>query len=484
MITRQARQQRPPLIKRVDALMQGIRSDIRENVKGFFTDGSSTWYNTTSGWNEVSWGTYHNSDVNYETAAGALDANAIVMACVHYIMTTFPEAPMRVMSRETRTAKPVEMYEHPLTHLVESPNTFYTDDVLWQATAADYSLNGNAYWQVVYDSLMNPVEVWYEPSFSIRPAWPKDGSEFISDYQIFRDNKWVNIPRENVVHFRYGIDPRNPRLGLSKLRTALRAIYTDNEAEAYTAAILKNMGIPGVIISPSSAEFSMDPEQIESEFNARFTGDRRGKAMAVSGPVSVSTLSFAPEQMSLKTLRLSPQAIISALIGIPAVVAGLEVGIEHMIYNTFSEAREHAYEGNIIPTKSSIAKQLKLQLMPRFREGIMPGEYVDWDYSGVRVLQDDMNRLATRTAVLYNAGVMKRSEAREANNLAVASDGSDDTYKVAAEVASALVETGQVGTAGAGVPGGDKGITDPDLHRLLTRIPKRVKAHSNGHVKE
>ena len=57
-------------------------------------------------------------------------------------------------------------------------------------------------------------------------------------------------------------------------------------------------------------------------------------------------------------------------------------------------------------------------------------EYVDWDYSKVRVLQDDENKKAARLVMLYAGGGIRRSELRGDLNYPVTPD--DEQYKAAA----------------------------------------------------
>jgi phage portal protein BeeE len=52
------------------------------------------------------------------------------------------------------------------------------------------------------------------------------------------------------VHFRFGKDPNNLLRGFSPLAAVMREVYTDDQAANFTAAILKNLGIIGVIFSP------------------------------------------------------------------------------------------------------------------------------------------------------------------------------------------------------------------------------------------
>jgi hypothetical protein len=117
---------------------------------------------------------------------------------------------------------------------------------------------------------------------------------------------------------------------------------------------------------------------------------------------------------------------ISALLGVPAIVAGLGAGLDRSTFANMAEAREAAYEGNIIPTQAMLADELDIQLLPDFGDGLT--ERCDWDYSKVRVLQEDENKKATKWAVLYNAGIVKRKDVLADLGLPY-DDTEDDVYK-------------------------------------------------------
>lgn len=57
------------------------------------------------------------------------------------------------------------------------------------------------------------VELWYLPHYMVEPQWPISGVPFISHYAYCVDGREYYIPREDIIHFRWGLDPNNPRRG-------------------------------------------------------------------------------------------------------------------------------------------------------------------------------------------------------------------------------------------------------------------------------
>lgn len=375
-----------------------------------------------------SYGSY-GTNIDYASEAGDLTRNAIVMTVIQSIMTAAPEAPPKVMRQIEDGSEVVP--NHPLISLLKRPNKYYSGRTLMSALYCSYNLSGNAYWLKVRNGSGGLIELWYEPHISIRCRWKGDGlgdvafpDEWISHYEVYRLGKWIPIPREDVVHFRFGLEGR---YGINKLASALREVYTDNEAARYSATVLKNMGVPGVIIMPKVGEDIANPQNLKLAFMQNFQGDKRGEPMVSSDPVDVQVLSFSPEQMSLKELRRLPEERIPALLSWPAVVAGLGAGLDHSTYNNMDEARQQAYEQNIIPTQMVISDTIGMQLLSDM--GDPDKEEVVFDLSQVRVLQDDENKKAERWAILYDRGIAMQSEARRPFNLPT--DESHDVFKQA-----------------------------------------------------
>jgi HK97 family phage portal protein len=351
-------------------------------------------------------------------------ASSAVAACVNWFCRTFPEAPLQVV-QTNRDGEREVVEGHPLPALLEMPNPFYSGVLLWDATLSDWMIDGNAYWVKVRNRQGALLQLWWTPSSLIEPRWNKDdATEFIGYYEYQADpsrDKKIKLDPSDVVHFRYGIDPANMRKGKSPLASVLREIFTDEEAARYSAALLKNMGVPGVLISPDSDGLTggitqADAEIIKEQFRRKTTGDKRGEPVVMSAGVKVSTLSFNPTEMNLKDLRRVPEERVTAVLGIPAIVAGLGAGLDRSTYSNMAEAREAAYESFIIPHQRRFAADIKSQLLADFGG---EGQAVQFDTSGVRVLQEDENARAARWVSLLNGGVVMLSEARNAIGLPV-----------------------------------------------------------------
>jgi HK97 family phage portal protein len=402
-----------------------------------FDMGLSFITNTNRSWLDD----YHDygGPINYTREAGRLDHNAIVMACIGFAKRAFPEAPIQVLKRTPDG--PVPQVEHALTQLVMNPNPYYNGILLWRSTIASMILSGNGYWLKVRNGSGRVMELWYEPHTTIRPVGTSE--EFISHYEVYRYGRWLTEPayhfkREDVIHFRGDLDPDNPRLGLSDLAAALREVFTDNEAAAFSATVLRNTGMVPFVLSPKGEGSIEDPEGLKRAIMAKTQGAHRGEPLITSVAVDINKMGITPADMNLEAIRRIPEERISGLIGIPAIVAGLGAGLDRSTFANMAEAREHAYEGFIIPTQQLLAQDLNNQLLPDM--GTPAAEYVAFDLTQVRVLQEDNNAKAKTIREDYNAGLLTLDEARAARGWKPDLSGVGDQYKKATAPAPAQPE--------------------------------------------
>jgi HK97 family phage portal protein len=358
---------------------------------------------------------------------------------VLWIARTFPEAPPAVWLGDDSGVRN-RLVRHPLIQLLryptsspDNPGGFYSGVLLWMATLTSWVLDGNAYWFKVRSALGRVVQLWYVPHWMLEPMWPADGSEYLSHYEYRIDGRVIPVPASEIVHFRHGLDAENTRKGQSPLRAVLREVYTDEEAARFTASILKNLGLPGVVISPDTAgpggpwrPNSDDAKAIKADFKEKYSGDRRGDPIVMSGPTKIATFGFSPTEMTLRDLRNIPEERITAVLGIPAAVVGFGAGLQYTkVGATFAGFRDQAWQSNLIPTQRLMSAEIQTQLLPDFETDLEAYEF-GFDISKVKVLQEDQGKMAERWARLVSAGIAKRAEARNAFDLV--SGPEDDVY--------------------------------------------------------
>ncbi|MEP4422996.1 MAG: phage portal protein, partial [Nitratireductor sp.] len=327
-----------------------------------------------------------------------------------------------------RDGTAAEIADHGALALIARPNDYYGDLALWSGTLWSYCVAGNAYWLKVRNGVGKPVELWYVPHWTMTPKGSADGSEFLSHY-VYAPGGGIEpmtIESADVVHFRHGMDPRDPRLGLSPLDGAIREIFMDLESSNFVASLLRNMGVPGVVISPKTGGVvaAEDVEATKTWFKEAFGGDQRGGPLVMGAPTDVSPYGFNPQQMNMSEARDIAEERVSASLGIPAAVVGFGAGLQSTkVGATMTELRKLAWHNGVLPIGRALADELDRSLVPEF--GNPSGLKAGWDTAEVLALRDDEDAETERWNKRVQGGWAMVAEAREATGMEV-----DDSHRI------------------------------------------------------
>lgn len=363
------------------------------------------------------------SRFDYQREVGDGTSSSTVAAPLEWIGRNFPAAVPTLWKQNGDEEE--KQPDHPMLRLLARPNPYYSGALNWKAVVTDWFVDGNGYLLVVRDMLKMPAELWWAPASLMEPKGTE--TEFITHYEYRPNGIAIRLDPDDVIHFRNGIDPDNPRKGRSPLRSVLREVFTDDEAATFTAQLLRNMGVPGLVISPDG-DHQMNEEEAEAakaHVRENFTGDKRGEPLVTSGKTKVHSFGFSPQELNLKDLRRIPEERVTAVIGVPAIVAGLGAGLDRSTFANFAEAREAAYEECIIPTQGLMAEEIRFQLLPKFEDDPYLWRF-EFDTSGVRVLQEDKDKLSARTGQEVKDGLRTVAEGRRI--LGMDAEESDEVY--------------------------------------------------------
>lgn len=349
------------------------------------------------------------------------------MSPVKWVQRNFNDAPLQVM--DTGGKEPEAVMDHPLIAMLKRPNPYYSGTGLWAGTLYSYIVDGNGYWIKIRkqrggipwnENVSSEIEqLVYAPHWLIEPIWPADNSVFISHYRYCPGGPVIDIDPANVVHFRNGLDPRNTRKGMSMIYSELREIFTDDEAAQFLATLLKNMGVPGLIVSPKDsggAEMTLEnADETKKMLRAMVSGDRRGETFVSSIPIDLQQFKIEQAAMDFSTIRATPEERLCAAIGIPAPVCGFGAGLETTkVGATMTEMKRMAWDNCIIPMQTVMDEQLGMSLLPELDAKATQRE-LKRNYKGVSALQENGKDIADRSATLVKNCIITRGEARQMN---------------------------------------------------------------------
>lgn len=348
------------------------------------------------------------------------DGNSAVFACLTRRATAYQEAPLRVWrgDAESNDAEPIP--DHPLEELWARPNPYLTGvEIAWWWDWAK-AIDGNAYLRKVRsgDPLTgNVVQLWPISPTRIRPVTERGSGDFIS-YYLYKptgnSNDDERIDPANIVHGRTGLDDRDLRLGCSGLKRLLREIASDDGATRFADALLRNYGIPGLLVTtPPDANLTREQAQeLKQRIAGDFGSDNRGNVGVLSPGADMKQFGFTPEQLNLTVLHRIPEERIAAVIGVPPIIAGLGAGLDRATYSNYGEARQAFYEETILPLYAADGAKLTQQLLPDFTSD--RALFAAFDVSRLRVLQEDEDAKHARVREDVKASILSVQEGRTA----------------------------------------------------------------------
>lgn len=409
------------------AKIGGSTKSLITEVKslGFSAYGGNTYGSSYGGGSMPGYGFHLNSSLpgsQYDdrTAAGVLWENPAAAACFVALTKAFAQARPFLEKRVKDDGSEWERVEHPLIDLLERPNEAFSGEKLFGVTLISTMANGAAFWYFERDGKGDVREIWYEPPVGlgetgIAPNWDKE--TFIKNYVRVVGGKRQELPKEDVVYFRHGLNVTNPRMPWAPLGLGAREIAVLNGASSYTAAVVRNHGAPAGFISLENQGVNSEqptPEQAESlkaHVENKFGGPHNaGKTFVSNFAFKWNKVGMTPAEMVIDQIRQWPQETVCALLGTPVIVALLPTGAQPT-YQNLDASMKWWWQNTVIPLEDSFADELETQMFPAF--GLDSSEYrISWDRSKVPALAEDEKAKHAMLDSSYKAGWMKRSEVR------------------------------------------------------------------------
>ena len=377
---------------------------------------------------------YGNSSyiLGYNSSAGDFDmsglgngqSNSAVTACLQVLGVSFSEATLQVMFVD-EDGQSQMIPNHPFANLLRRPNPYMSGDVVQQYIINAMHVSGDAYLMKQKNNAGELVALYPIMPEQVLPKGNQN--DLITHYEYQLDKGTMEIKPQDMVHFRLGLDPKNHKKGFSPLKTVLREIYGDESAGQMATALLANSGVPSMLITPKD-DYGLtetEADQISRTYQQKVGGKNKGKPLILSGSMNVERLAFSPKDLDIGALRRIPEERVSAVLGVPAILAGLGAGLERATYNNTSELREFFTEQKLIPLWRMVAEELTQQvLLPDYQSN--QAVSAEYDFSEVRALQGDEKEMFEKLNVGVQGGWITVAEARK--QVGLPTNESQDVY--------------------------------------------------------
>lgn len=354
----------------------------------------------------------------YSLNSEAYKKNSAVFACLSALAFAFIEPPLKFYGKDS-----AELPDHPSRKLIITPNDIMGEGELMLHVITYLGIGGNAYFHKVRNSQGQVIGLKPYHIGNISPV-PGRGESWVDGYE-FDDGtgKKLPIPKEDIVHFKWpSVDPSQPWVAMPPLLPALREVATDNEAVRYLKAILQNDAVPRMVMfTPEGYDIDSEEKQnkVKAQWRAKYGGDNRGDIALVPAGTRVERISLNLEELAFDAIHRIPESRITACLRVPAIIAGLNTGLENATYSNFGEAKEQFTRGTLSPLWNLCASEIAADkdLNPK-------GDTVAFELAKVQALQEDTNSKWERFTAALNAGAITINDWLRGIGMAVV-DGGD-----------------------------------------------------------
>lgn len=315
--------------------------------------------------------------------------NAVAYACIRLHATAVAEASLRVYAE--KTDRPID--NHPVRKLLERPNPYMTEFEFWELTVTNLDICGRAPWWVERSRMGEALQLWPLRPDRCEPVYgdPKKGEPILKGwrYSVDGTEAW-DLPPTDVLFFNLtdpGDDSGGMIGGLGPLQVLAREVDTDNEATSFVYNVLRNAAMPGTVISTKAKLNKDEADRLRENFKARYGAIHRGEPAVMDADSTITPIGHSMSDLEFPDLRNVSESRIAAAIGVPAILAGLKVGLDRSTFSNVQEARRYFAETTCSITWRRLSDQINLQLGDLKQGVIGTGQVARFDTAAVTALE-------------------------------------------------------------------------------------------------
>lgn len=352
--------------------------------------------------------------------------NSAVFACIRALSFSFPEPQLTVYQMGDDGAQPVKT-AHPLQQLIRRPNPDMGEAELMQFVITYCSIGGNIYLWKQRNRGGKTIALWPFHDGDMKPIPGHTTDEgVVGGYEFDPgDGNKIILPKQDVIHWKWMVDPKQPWRGMGAVEAAARDISSDSESTRYAYALLKNDAVPRVAVTLREGEDDLTEakaNRLRAQWKKKYGGESRGEIAFLQAGMTIQKLGLTMQELDLGEIKNIPESRICAAFGVPPVIAGLNVGLKRSDYGD-GQARKSFTETTLAALWRSFSSEMTNGLA---------GEYGDdlaliFDLSQVRALQENINELWTRINTAVSGGYITRAEARR--SLGFTTGPEDEVYR-------------------------------------------------------
>ena len=368
------------------------------------------------------------SDIN-DVVEDAYKKNATTFACMWILQSMFPEPELWAWERGDRYSfKPIQ--GHPIRKLMARPNPDMSEVEFLQFAITYAPLGGNFYAWKQRDREKHVKALWPLHDGQVTPIKGRTTAEGIVAYFVMDDgsnrqaNPWgldrfddlpgVAIPKSEMIHWKWMIDPLNPERGMGALEASAGDVRVANEIRDYIYSFLKNDATPPLVVYMAEGdEYSKDKaDRLKEQWEETGGGRNRGKPRFLEHSMKLEQLSFSLRDMQFGEMGDRPDTAVTMGFHIHPSVVGTMAGMKNSNYSNFEEAHRALALQTLIQIWRALASEFPQGLSDEI--GYSEEETLKFDTGQVRALQESEKEREEVHGSAFDRGGITRAEYRRA----------------------------------------------------------------------
>jgi HK97 family phage portal protein len=260
----------------------------------------------------------------------------------------------------------------------------------------------------------------------------------------------LRVEQDQVLHWRWLLDPLLPGAGLSPMQAILRETDSDDELTRFVKALLQNDATPRTGLKIPEGRHLSDDEanKLRRDWSQRYGGERRGSVGILWGGLEPVRIALGLDELEVEAVRNAFEARIAAVLRVPPIIAQLYVGLLHGREGNYESTRRLWAEQTLIPAWTAFQSEINRALVPQYEDDI----YVAFDLTRVRALTDNEDTRHSRLLEELRSGAITIDEYRAEKGRGPLPDGAGEARvfadsltgdKPAKPVAAATSSTGE-----------------------------------------
>lgn len=298
-----------------------------------------------------------------------------VYACARLLAGTVSSLPLMVFKEDSRGNRKVDRGSRLWTILHDQPNAVMTASDFWQAMILQWALRGNAYAQIMRDSVGDVISLWPLSSDQMTVFSDKQTGRLV--YQYVRDSETYDLTPDQVLHIK---DIGTGILGFSKLEFMGSSVQEAMATQKYTMQNAQNFGRPSGILT---VDHVLDRKKGQADAVGRALGSFKsesGKLIVLEADMKFQQVALTPEQSQLLESRKYGVEEICRWFGVPPVLIGasgattwgsgiaeIVAGFHKFTLNPLLKSIEQALESRILRAEERGSVVIEFNLDAFFR---------------------------------------------------------------------------------------------------------------------